>query len=649
MALPLRLSYIELQNAKDAESIALQLNGAEYPISQSPEKSSTFSKKFDKPLTLEREQLSLSVNPKKPLFSCCGQTGPETVVIRSDDVLRKLNGQESSHQWGKMSIKLVFLPQTPPEGTASSAGTMLPANPGALQPTIEQPVVTHPISADDRVRGAGTTVPPNTSASASALAPTNREGLRPTTKDLIEQCPRFRVLVVGKSGVGKSTLINQIFGVATANVAKDKPGDADIEKEFTSPENDRLILHDSKGFEPGDGGNYETVKSFIEKRKEMPDIKDRLHAVWLCFQIPIPTHGERLLEDAAEAFLKIGEKVLGKTPTIIVFTKYDRLVSFMRQKKAGDSEAEQRYMQEYCIQPIQDFTGDKNISNVAVSSKPKYEQSLRDLITLTQDMVSMSFTSPENQVSAVPLAAAGAQRMLPKLKVDLSIDVGKQRYWKALGTSANFRGYTMLDCLYVIHTDIVSVWNFYDPCDYLTSTEFRALLMNMVERVDAPAGSTPQSLRSNSLDGGLPLLALAPVILPLNAFVILGKWVYETYQRLQGFHTKFMAYIVDLTHILEILFSLTADMRAKKLTRKAIKLAYKAYNESEWMRLAHTDIRSFQCSTAARDVVLDKITSMISPANREARVSRAVEGMRGRMPPGDSEGDEEWADQEASQ
>ncbi|KIN93095.1 hypothetical protein M404DRAFT_950602, partial [Pisolithus tinctorius Marx 270] len=217
------------------------------------------------------------------------------------------------------------------------------------------------------------------------------------------------------SGVGKSTLINRIFGVNTASVEKDKPGEADIEQEFTSPENDRLILHDSKGFEAGDAGNYEIVKSFMEKRKKEPDIKNQLHAVWLCFQIPIPTYGERLLEDAAEAFLKIRKEVLGNS--------------------------EQLY------------------------SKPKHEHGLKDLISLTQDMVSVSFTSPENRVSPVPLAAAGAQRMLPTLKVELSIALTfLQEYWSALGTSANSPGHTIQDCLRVIHNDIVAVWNFYDPC-----------------------------------------------------------------------------------------------------------------------------------------------------------------------------------------
>ncbi|KAI6138165.1 hypothetical protein BKA82DRAFT_1008482 [Pisolithus tinctorius] len=95
----------------------------------------------------------------------------------------------------------------------------------------------------------------------------------------------------------------------------------------------------------------------------------------------------------------------------------------------------------------------------------------------------------------------------------------------------------------------------------------------MVERVDAPAG--PHSLlRTDTLTGGVPLIALAPVMLPLNAFLTPGKWVHSTYQRLQGIPTKFMAYLVDLTHVLEILFSLTAGMRAKKLTRTAIKMAF---------------------------------------------------------------------------
>ncbi|KAI6146374.1 hypothetical protein BKA82DRAFT_4159805 [Pisolithus tinctorius] len=636
---PLKLSYIELQNAQGIESVKLQLNGSEYSLIRGQEKSDTFSKAFDKPLTLETEPLSLSVSRKRSWLSCCGDTDPETVTIRPDHVRSKLDRQEFHHVWDKVSIKLRFLPQTPSGVTAPS----VPANPVPSQSTTEQPIAGRSTLAQNTAPSAGTPVAANIPAPSNTLAPPNRKDLRPTTEDLIQQCPRFRVLVVGKSGVGKSTLINRIFGVNTANVAKDKPGEVDITQEFTSPENDRLILYDNKGFEAGDAGNFETVKSFIEKRKKEPEIENQLHAVWLCFQIPIPTYGERLLEDAAEEFLKIRKEVLGNTPTIVVFTKHDRLVSFMRQRMPGDPEAGQRYLEEECVPLIKEFTGE-NIAHVAVSSKPKYEQGLKDLISLTQDMVAMSFASPENQVSPVPLAAAGAQRMLPTLKVQLSIAVGRQRYWRVMGASANFPGYTMQDCLCVIHTDIVAVWNFYDPCQYLHSEEFRKVMMNMVERVDAPVESNSLS-RTDTPTGGVPLIALAPVMLPLNAFLNPGKWVFAAYQGLQGVPTQFMAYIVDLTHVLEILFALTAELRAKKLTRTAIKMAYKAYLESEWMTHTHTDIRSFRCSAKDRDDVLDKITSMIPSGDREDRVSRALES----KPSVDLERDEEWTSEEVSQ
>ncbi|KAI6146382.1 hypothetical protein BKA82DRAFT_2248987 [Pisolithus tinctorius] len=50
----------------------------------------------------------------------------------------------------------------------------------------------------------------------------------------------------------------------------------------------------------------------------------------------------------------------------------------------------------------------------------------------------------------------------------------------------------MLNCLRVIHTDIVLVWNFYDLDDYLNSPEFLNLMMSMVETVDAATWATAE-------------------------------------------------------------------------------------------------------------------------------------------------------------
>ena len=63
-------------------------------------------------------------------------------------------------------------------------------------------------------------------------------------------------------------------------VATDTAGKADIIKELKSPQNNRFILHDSRGFEPDEGDNYDAVKDFIESRKNEPDIRNQLHAIW---------------------------------------------------------------------------------------------------------------------------------------------------------------------------------------------------------------------------------------------------------------------------------------------------------------------------------------------------------------------------------
>jgi len=59
-----------------------------------------------------------------------------------------------------------------------------------------------------------------------------------------------------------------------------KPGEADINHGFTPDQNKRLVLHDSRGFEPGEVDNFRLVEQFIEDRSKEPHIKDRLHAVW---------------------------------------------------------------------------------------------------------------------------------------------------------------------------------------------------------------------------------------------------------------------------------------------------------------------------------------------------------------------------------
>ncbi|KAF8800543.1 hypothetical protein BYT27DRAFT_7117330, partial [Phlegmacium glaucopus] len=93
-------------------------------------------------------------------------------------------------------------------------------------------------------------------------------------------CSRFRVLVIGKSGVGKSSIIGTAFATNEPIVAHGQAGVANINTEIVPTNNEYFVLHDSQGFKHREGDNLSTVKDFIETRSAMPDVKDQIHAIW---------------------------------------------------------------------------------------------------------------------------------------------------------------------------------------------------------------------------------------------------------------------------------------------------------------------------------------------------------------------------------
>ena len=68
--------------------------------------------------------------------------------------------------------------------------------------------------------------------------------------------------------------------VPRKHVSHDGPGEADINFEFRHKDNDRFILHDSEGFEPGQDAKFNTVMGFIDDRSKRVSDSERLHAIW---------------------------------------------------------------------------------------------------------------------------------------------------------------------------------------------------------------------------------------------------------------------------------------------------------------------------------------------------------------------------------
>ncbi|KAL4065553.1 hypothetical protein V8B97DRAFT_1875211, partial [Scleroderma yunnanense] len=561
---------VEIQNAQKVDSAQLTIGGQQYNIARGA--GDVFREVFNSALVLSsQEPFTLSITYQKRFFR---QKPSEEISINPQDVLSKSQDLKYRQPHRKLVIVL---------------DDLVPHAPG-------------------RRHGEPST-------------PTSDGQLIPTTDELLKQCPHFRILVMGKSGVGKTSLINRTFGIKAASAEHERRGKTDIYKELISETNTRFILHDSNGFEPGENDNLAVVREFIDKRKNHQDIKEQLHAVWLSFQIPLEAHGQRMMETGMEHFLRDKRKILGDIPTVFVFTKYDKLTEMIesnwvdsrRDYNPADIEAEaKKYLVTHCVQPIQNLTSEPVDPYIAVSTKIRYKARLTQLIQLTHDKVSeYSEANQGTGPSPVPTVTIMAQRVSPLLKIDESINVGKRRYWQAVVSGADFPGLKIRDCLGVIHTDVVKVWNFWDPSEMLDSA-FRDGMLELVSLLDDPASIQPRPpKRSNTIEAmendSLALVALIPVT---AAFSIV-KWAYNTYYRLPDVQRKFMAYIVDLTHVLDILFTLTAGKSEQALAPQILQRAIALYRESGRSTYVHDKIKSFPVSVFSSNQVILEIECLV--------------------------------------
>ena len=59
-----------------------------------------------------------------------------------------------------------------------------------------------------------------------------------------------------------------------------KRGVHNIEREILFQTNNKLVAHDSEGFEAGQNSEVGVVTDFISRRAAMEDVNDKLHMIW---------------------------------------------------------------------------------------------------------------------------------------------------------------------------------------------------------------------------------------------------------------------------------------------------------------------------------------------------------------------------------
>ncbi|KAF8552617.1 hypothetical protein OG21DRAFT_103128 [Imleria badia] len=460
-----------------------------------------------------------------------------------------------------------------------------------------------------------------------------------TIEEILKNIPRFRILCVGRAGVGKSSLINRVFGITEAKVSQYAPGEASIDQEFVSDENKYFVLHDSKGFEPGDNINFELAVRFLRERRNKKHLKDRLHAIWLCTETP--RAGGRVLEEGDKKLLALAHEL--ETPVVVVFTKYDLLV----WSKQLEEEEEDRDMDEETLRETSEVNAsnafaacvlslDKSTAALKIPTPPYinisvsrgYEETIVNLVNTTRNIVH------ERVKGDAWVTWAIAQRASLPVKIEACVDQGVNFYYHALAGSIPGAGNMLLwQCLAQVHQDIVTCWNFKDEDKILGGTEFKQLMMYLVQDLLTRSPTTP--VPSIDIIAQFVTLIKASTIPIVPPVAILGlaysfvKWVSDTVlQRIPEIECLLMTYTIDLVSVLKSLFDFTLKPDLAGTTNwDVLKEAFEDYERSNKRKEFHDYCQSLygrNNQILTRDIFREAVKRLLDESlGLETRGSRS--------------------------
>ncbi|KAN0136280.1 hypothetical protein V8E53_005885 [Lactarius tabidus] len=434
-------------------------------------------------------------------------------------------------------------------------------------------------------------VGPRADPRRAATTGNNPRSFRPTVREVLPDGFRFRILVLGKRQSGKSSLIKAVFNIDLA-ASLSQHGNADINASISPDGNRYLVVHEYSGFESGDAQSLQTIQQFISTHTDASrPVSKRLHAIWIC--VPMSDAVERGLCEGVKTILG-----MGKVPVMIVFTKFDLLVSRVQfDNTRGDTQRHEDPVAgahamygKLCRSLF--HREPKDGPAVIFSGKQEYGNLIDELTSNTHAFIKTAShnstdrpTSSQGQLPVPPIPAllgwSIAQRVNHHITIQASIEVGRYRYWCSLGSSQAFTGQTLESCVNVIHEDIINVWNFEDTERYLLNRDFKARMTRLVGDL---AASKPTTQR---------------------------QWTNDTYKNSHENIRCIMAYIVDLTVILNGLFISSHSVSATE-----VQSAMKDYAQNGAWSQVHTEIRSFVAEMPftyhERDTIMEKIIDLIT-------------------------------------
>lgn len=141
----------------------------------------------------------------------------------------------------------------------------------------------------------------------------------------VQNLKTLNIIVAGKTGVGKSTLINAVFKDNLANTGMGKPVTTHMRR--ISKKGIPLAIYDTRGFELGKKVQAEVKKEVINtisKGLATKDINKTIHCIWYC----INTASNRIEPEEIEWLRELSmDNQITQVPIIVVLTQ-----SFSKKK-----------------------------------------------------------------------------------------------------------------------------------------------------------------------------------------------------------------------------------------------------------------------------------------------------------------------------